>query len=624
MPNAELEQLELLSQIDELIARLSQWAELPSSWEPQNRCRGLLRRLLARADSVRMRIESPLIVATFGGTGTGKSSLVNAIIGQESSLSGRQRPTTMQPVLIVHPDVEIERLGLPLDDFEIVRNNAPILRDFIIVDCPDPDTTEKGNDSEKENNTEKEIIGSNLERLHRLLPLCDVLIYTSTQQKYRSGRVSAELNRAATGCRLLFVQTHADLDSDIRNDWKEQLVAEQYTVPELFFVDSLKALREQQQGIRPTGDFGRLLELLTTRLAASQRVAIRRSNLVDLIQAALLSCEKQLTDAWPNIEQLQAELEQQRQQMTEVMSSQLHGELQSSRHLWERRLLSAVTEKWGVSPFSMILRFYHGLGNFIASTTFFRARTSAQMALIGAVQGGRWLRSRKQEKQSDEQLEQLSTLGINDDLLRESQFVITGYATSAQLDSALTAQHSLGELRDEAARAQDRFLGDAGQKIDVIIDRLSMKNSGRFTRFRYEFLFIIYVGFILLRVGKNFFYDSFLKPLITENAIYSSPFLGWDFWVTAGVFFVLWTGFLVMLFTGRLRFGLNQELQQLANELTSLRLSHGLFPAIETGCRDAEQQRHRLNALSKTTQELRDSIADSSPLGQSPSASHQQ
>ena len=57
------------------------------------------------------------------------------------------------------------------------RADAPILRDIVILDCPDPDTTES------------ETPGSNLALLHKLLPHCDVLIYTSTQQKYRSARV---------------------------------------------------------------------------------------------------------------------------------------------------------------------------------------------------------------------------------------------------------------------------------------------------------------------------------------------------------------------------------------------------------------------------------------------------
>ncbi len=73
--------------------------------------------------------------------------------------------------------------------------------------------------------------------------------------------------------------------------------------------------------------------------------------------------------------------------LRDTLTNQLRDELLVNRNLWERRLLSAVTNIWGFSPFSSVLRLYNGLGAFIASFSFFRARSSAQMALIGACRG---------------------------------------------------------------------------------------------------------------------------------------------------------------------------------------------------------------------------------------------
>ena len=101
MSASELQQLEQLAEVDELVERLSRWAEPESSWEPMNRCRALINRLLTRVEHLRIRLEAPLVVATFGGTGTGKSTLVNALVGMECTEIGRQRPTTTKPVLIV-------------------------------------------------------------------------------------------------------------------------------------------------------------------------------------------------------------------------------------------------------------------------------------------------------------------------------------------------------------------------------------------------------------------------------------------------------------------------------------------------------------------------------------------
>ena len=63
-------------------------------------------------------------------------------------------------------------------------------------------------------------------RLRAILPKCDVLLVTATQQKYRSARVADELAAAARGAHVVFVQTHADLDDDIRDDWRQVLEAD--------------------------------------------------------------------------------------------------------------------------------------------------------------------------------------------------------------------------------------------------------------------------------------------------------------------------------------------------------------------------------------------------------------
>ncbi|MFM7833879.1 MAG: GTPase, partial [Planctomycetaceae bacterium] len=357
-------------------ARVRRWAQGGPAWRPAETVRALTLRVLERVQTVRLRLETPLVVATFGGTGTGKSTLVNALVGQEVALAGRQRPTTKQPVLLVHPEFDLQATGLPVDQCLVRRIDAPVLRDLVLLDCPDPDTSEGAEP------------GGNLQRLRSLLPYCDVLLVASTQQKYRSARIAEELGDAAAGCRLVFVQTHADQDVDIRDDWR-RVLSERYQVSELFFVDSRKALSEQQQGLRPTGEFGRLQELLSRQLGSSRRLAVRRANLVDLLQEVLETGQAEYQQRLPQVERLQEFLAEQREQLQRQMSGQLQQELLRSRGLWERRLLSAVTDRWGFSPLSLLLRVYNGLGGILASLTFLRARSSAQMALIGAVQGAR-------------------------------------------------------------------------------------------------------------------------------------------------------------------------------------------------------------------------------------------
>jgi hypothetical protein len=49
-------------------------------------------------------IDAPVLAVVGGSTGAGKSTLVNALVGQEVTRTGAIRPTTRDPVLVHHPD----------------------------------------------------------------------------------------------------------------------------------------------------------------------------------------------------------------------------------------------------------------------------------------------------------------------------------------------------------------------------------------------------------------------------------------------------------------------------------------------------------------------------------------
>ncbi len=584
---SELAQLELLAHVDDLVARLKAWSSEPSAWEAVTQSQSLVRRLLLRLEPMRARVEAPLVVATFGGTGVGKSSLVNALVGQEVTSSGRQRPTTTRPIVLAHPQTDLSAYDLPLeqgdDELQVVRVDTPLLRDIVIIDCPDPDTSEV------------ETASSNLARLHRLLPYCDVLLYVGTQQKYRSARVSEELLQAANGCRLVFIQSHADLDSDIREDWRQHL-NQAFQISEMFFVDSKQALREQQAGLRPTGEFGRLIDLLLQELSTTQRVRIRRGNLMGLVQEVLDHTRGIMRGHTPFVERLEQALADQRHRTTERMATRLLDELLVSRGLWERRLLGQVTQMWGYSPFASVLRLWHSQASLLASFSLMRSQTTAQMALVGLVHGTRWVTSQQKEHEAERRMESLSSLGLSDSELREAQIVISGHVHSAKLDRPASDVSSFEDLRHAASDVRTEFLADATQRIDDLILLAAKKHSHWFTRFRYEIGFALLPGFLLYRVGRNFFYDSFVleKPLLDTN-----------FYIPAALFLVFWAGAFVMSYTWRLRRGLTRRIEQLAKELASIKAGAGLFPDLEQRCREFAMDRDRLDQFSATVDSIR-------------------
>ncbi|MFH5804448.1 GTPase, partial [Alienimonas sp. DA493] len=598
--SSELDRLDQLARIDGLIRRVREWAEEPTGpdraadgWEPLSDARGLLRRALDRAEAVRVRLEAPLVVATFGGTGTGKSTLVNALVGEEVAVPGKQRPTTTTPTLVAHPDTDLAPLGLPLDRVRVKRADAATLREFVLIDCPDPDTTEV--------EAEGEGAATNLGRLRELLPHCDVLLVVSTQQKYRNARVADELLHAARGCRLLFVQTHAAEDGDIREDWR-RVLGERFEVAaeDLYFVDSVRALAERNADRLPTGEFARLLETLRTELSEHARVAVRRANLLDLLHGALDRADANVRQRRPALDAVGEKLAEEREALTAAMTGRLKEELLGNPGVWERRLADAVATAWGVSPFSISLRFYNGIGGYITSSSLFRARNAAAVALVGATMAGQKLRDYHAGNAADAGLDQLGAFGQDDGLLRDARFRLQGFTADAGLPGELLTLTD-EQIRDQGVAAEGRFLEGVRGKVEALIKKLAAKNSRTPVRLWYEILLLSLPTIILLRAAKNFFWDTFLRPLIfgeAEVATAAGPVLyGGDYWIAGAVFASLWAGLLVMLFSRRLRRGLDREVNELARSVSAGRTPAGLFPALEAAVARAQAGADRLHRL---------------------------
>jgi hypothetical protein len=591
-----LAHLELLAEVDALLAELSHWADSAPAWPPARNCQALVRRLAERASALRVRLSAPLVVATLGGTGTGKSTLVNALVGAEVTQSGRERPTTRRPTLICRRDLAPETLGIDPQTVHVVHSDAPTLRDLVVIDCPDPDTTEE-NDSP----------GSNLDRLRHLLPFCDVLLVTATQQKYRSARVAAELASTAPGARLVFVQTHADTDADIRHDWRQHL-ADEYATGEIFFVDSLAALADAKAGLQPRGEFARLVDLLTHELSGAAATRIRRANFLDLVDETLALCARKIDDALPRIEQLEMALRAERKRLAARLSQTMREELLASRGPWENRLLGEVISRWGLSPFSLVLRMYQGLGGLISGSAFWRIRTPAQLALWGAYETGRQFRRRQLEKRADTAGQRALSWSWNEAELRTAAITIDGYAAEAGLPRDEARAEVV--LR-EAAAAGEGFVEKAAGELQSLIVRQAQRHVGWFTRLRYEFALLLLLGLLLYRLGRNFFFDSWLAPEL-GLAPAPAPLLGMDFFVPALFWLMLWCLLLVAAFSSRLRRGLNAEINALAEQWTSGSPA-GLFAGLEHQCRRIRHFADERERLHTQVQSLRHKLAQPAP-----------
>lgn len=595
----ELEHLQLLAEVDALLSALRAWHEREVPWSAAWECRTLVGRLLERTEAVRVRIEAPLVVATLGGTGVGKSTLVNALAGDDVSQAGRERPTTRQPTFIARPGITPDLFGIDPATVRSVHRELPLLQHLVLVDCPDPDTTED------------EAAGdTNLARLRDLLPHCDVLLVVSTQQKYRSARVSAELQAAAAGARLVFVQTHADQDDDVREDWR-RVLSEDFAAGEMFFLDAPAALAESRTGKTPSGEFGRLVDFLTRQLAGTAAARIRRANVLDLIDETLIRCTAKYEPALAPLAPLEAAVREQRAKLGAQLVDRVATELHGNRRLWEERLIEAVTARWGLSPFSLVLRGYQAVGGIASGWGLTRVRTPAQMALWGAFEGARrWQKSRRRRGE-EAAAERGAALAWNESDLRTAAIVVDGYVAEADLPRADARYEAVAE---QAAAAADEFVDRAAGELQSAVDQLAVRHAGRATRLWYETLLLVPLVALIYRFLKNFLYDSWLVEEFGLGP--AKPLYGLEFFIATALTLAAWCGLLLWSFTARLKRGLDREIDRFRERLTGSAAVPALFAPIEAHCRTLLDDDAKLTALRTRADELRNRLATSeSPLG---------
>ena len=125
---------------------------------------------------------APLVVVLLGSTGSGKSSLLNALAGRAVSAAGVLRPTTRRPVVLAHPEDAGEDLlpGMTARGALDVVTDPDARRGVVLVDAPDFDSVERENRA----------------LAVELLEAADLVVVTTTATRYADQVPWAVLERA--------------------------------------------------------------------------------------------------------------------------------------------------------------------------------------------------------------------------------------------------------------------------------------------------------------------------------------------------------------------------------------------------------------------------------------------
>lgn len=208
----------------ELVEKTQRWAEQACAlgWISKEAAQQLAELDLRAPDSLFNHHESrPLIVAFMGGSGVGKSSLLNRLAGKPIAKTGIERPTSREVTLFHHHSVAIHQLPehLPITQIKIAQHEEEAKKNIIWIDMPDFDSTEQ----------------SNKQLVLQWLPHIDVLIYVVSPERYRDEKAWQLLLAEGARHAWLFVLNQWDRGQlEQYDDFKQQLHKAGFFEPIIF------------------------------------------------------------------------------------------------------------------------------------------------------------------------------------------------------------------------------------------------------------------------------------------------------------------------------------------------------------------------------------------------------
>lgn len=160
--------------------------------------------------------QRPLLIAFFGGTGAGKSSLLNRLAGSPIARAGLERPTSYEVSLYLHQDFQDIQLPaeLPLERTRIAWHQDAKRRLLAWIDMPDFDST----------------ASENRALVEAWLPYIDWVIFVVTPERYKDALGWQFLLERREKHQWCFVMNHWDQGQAAQlEDLRSQLEAKGFT-----------------------------------------------------------------------------------------------------------------------------------------------------------------------------------------------------------------------------------------------------------------------------------------------------------------------------------------------------------------------------------------------------------
>lgn len=578
---------------DMLVDGLGRWSGSLPAWPPARRVAAEWEAIAPRLDRALRELSRMLVVGVVGGTGTGKSTLVNALAGAEVTTAGDvMRPTTINPVVVAAADVDISWLPVAEMQARVVRSESPAVANIVLVDCPDPDTQADlpvARDDQRPSATNR-----NRDLLEKVLPACDVLLLVSTAQKYRSWIVAREVAAFAPGRPLLFVQTHASRDPDIRADWRQELERQGFAVPQIFRLDGVEAAARASAGIEPESGFRELLAAIDLELVGRAARRVRRTGALDLADWFMQQAGHQLEPYRGPTRELEAGLTRERSRLEGLLAQGVAERLRAGRVSWQRLVADEVIDRWQGGPFATFLHATAAVGSLwhrLRPAGGLVGRLLAGQPADVAVGRGGW--------------QSVEELGLAAAEVEQSRSVLGGLAARAVIREPLVGRARLDPARlpTQVTAVVDRSGAWLAAGIERLVAARRGRLGGRFAHLIFEVLFSSLLVFVLGRAGWSFFHGNLWQG--------ESPSSSVGFLQESLVWIVLWGLLLRWVVNALIRVGLDRDITALVAEIPQAKLVDPLLTDFSEAAEHVQRYLTEADALGREASRLAASTGES-------------